>query len=78
MRGYRSKEHSLKKIIKKLKPAVVVINESQLVGNMEVSLSPYISWTKNRTQKGGGGVATAVSHIFKDTAVGAGEGLEDD
>ena len=51
----------------------------QLVGNMKVSLDPtYVSWTRNRTEKGGGGIATAVSQKYSDTAVGAGEGEKDD
>ena len=61
-----------------MKPSLLVINETQLLGKMEVSLNPYINWSQNRTQKGGDGIATAVSQIFWDTAVGAGEGIEDD
>ena len=45
---------------------------------MNVSLKPYTSWTRNRTEKGGGGIATAVSQAFKNHAVGAGEGEQDD
>ena len=78
LRGYKSKEYSLKKIIKKVKPSVIILNETQLIGNMKVSLKPYISWTKNRTEKGGGGIATAVNQNFKDQAVAAGEGEKDD
>ena len=78
LRGYKSKEHSLKKILKKVKPAVTLMNETQLAGNMKVSLKPYTTWTKNRTEKGGGGVATAVSQQYSEFAVGAGEGEKDD
>ena len=45
---------------------------------MKVSLSPYISWTKNRSEKGGGGIATAVCPQFMDLAVGVGEGEKED
>ena len=57
---------------------MVLINETQLLGKMKVSLTPYMTWTKNRTDKGGGGVATAVSQQFSESAVGAGEGENDE
>ena len=78
IRGYKSKENSLKKIIKKVTPSMILLNETQLVGKMNVSLKPYTSWTRNRTEKGGGGIATAVSQAYKNHAVGAGEGEQDD
>ena len=78
LRGYRSKEYSLKKIIKKLKPAVVVMNETNLTGNMKVNLVPYVSWNKNRSGQAGGGIATAVAQEYRDAAVGAGEGVGED
>ena len=69
LRGYKSKECSLKKILKKVKPSVILLVETQLVGNMKVSLNPgYTSWTRNRTERGGGGIATAVSQQYSDTA----------
>ena len=54
------------------------MNETQMLGKMKVNLTAYTTWTKNRTEKGGGGVATAVSHEFSKTTVGAGEGENDD
>ena len=74
LRGYKGKEYSLRKIIKKVKPSMVLLNETQLVGNMKVTITPYSSWTKNRSEKGGGGIATVVSQDYKDCAIGAGEG----
>ena len=74
VRGLKSKEYSVKKIIRKLKPAVVAINETQMKGKVEVDLKPLKWWTKNRNEKGGGGVATGVAQEFKDQAVGAGQG----
>ena len=79
IRGYKGKAYSLKKILKKVKPSMALLNETQLVGNMKVSLDPtYVSWTRNRTEKGGGGISTAVSKKYSDTAVGAGEGDKDE
>ena len=68
----------MKKRLKTKKPDMVVINETQLAGNMVVSLGGYTTWTKNRTKKGGGGIATSVNQKHKDFAVGTGEGDEED
>ena len=79
MRGYKSKEYSLKKALKKVKPSMVTMNETLLRGNMKVSLEPsYISWSKNRTAQTGGGVATAVARAYMNKSGGAGEDLGGD
>ena len=78
LRGIKSKIKSLKKILKKIKPSVVVMNEIQLSGRMSVKLEGFNCWTKNRTEQGGGGVATAVDGKFRDFSLGAGEGAGDD
>ena len=78
LRGLRSKHQSLKKILKKVKPQLVLMNETQLRGNMKVNIEGYCCWTKNRTEQGGGGVATAAAGQIKDTCLGAGEGKYDD
>ena len=78
LRGYKSKEMSLRKFVKKIRPSVVAMNETLLTGNMKVSMPPYTCWSKNRSEKGGGGITTAVSQQFKDCAVGAGQGEKDD
>ena len=61
-----------------MSPSVVLLNETQLVNNMKISLNSYTIWTKNRTDKGGGGISTSVSQQFSDLAVGAGEGDRED
>ena len=78
MRGIKSKEGSLKKILRKVKPSAVTLNETLLTGNMKVSIPPYSWWTKNRKDKGGGGIATGVSQEYKGYSVGVGEGSEND
>ena len=45
---------------------------------MKMSLSNYTSWVKNRSEKGGGGAATAVRQNYQDSAVGVCEGEDDD
>ena len=77
MRGLKSKELSLKKVLKKVRPNLVALNEMLLTGNRKVTLSPYIWWSRNRKEKGGGGIATGVSQQFRDCSVGAGEGNDD-
>ena len=58
---------------------MVVMNETQLYGKMKVSLEPsYLTWSKNRTLKGGGGVASSVARSFMSSAIGAGEGAKGD
>ena len=57
---------------------MLLINESQLVGNMKVNIPQYDMWTRSRTVKGGGGIATAVSKQYSDSAVGTGEGEKED
>ena len=78
LRGFKSKEVSLKKVVSKVRPQMVLLNEILLSGRMKVSLPSYKCWTKNRAEKGGGGVATGVSREYMDSAVGAGEGDEGD
>ena len=78
LRGLRSKEVSLKKILRKEKPSTLLLNETLLVGNMKVSLPAYKCWSNNRAEKGGGGVATGVSKEYSNSAVGIGEGEEGD
>ena len=74
IRGLKSKEYSLRKIIKRVKPGVIALNETQLKGRVNIDLKPFTWWNKNRCEKGGGGVATGVAQELKDHTVGAGEG----
>ena len=78
LRGITSKQISLEKVLTTLKPSVVAINETQLSGNSKVSLRSYSTWSRNRSEQGGGGIATAVRDQFRDSAVGVGEGKEKD
>ena len=78
LRGYRSKETSLKKILTKVRPSMIAMTKTLLSGNRKVALPPYVSWDKQRKEKGGGGVSTAVSSEYSNYTVGAGEGREDD
>ena len=57
---------------------MVILNETLLAGNMKVSIPEYTSWSRNRTEKGGVGIATSVANKYKDCAVGAGQGEDED
>ena len=78
VRGIKSKKVSIQKILKRVKPNVVTLNETQLLGRAKVELKPFTCWSKNRTERGGGGVCTGVAPHLAHSAVGAGEGQGDD
>ena len=50
---------------------MVLMNETKLVGKMQINMKAYTSWTGNRTKQGGGGIATSVNQFSSDSAVGA-------
>ena len=56
IQGYKSKDVSVKKLIKKVKPSMVLLNKTLLVGNTKVSITPYRIWSKNRKEKGRGNI----------------------
>ena len=78
LRGYKSKESSLKKLMKKKRPSILLLNETQMCGKMNVSLPPYTGWSRNRSEKGGGGIASVVAHQYKNSTTQAGEGEGND
>ena len=45
---------------------------------MKMSLPNYTIWVRNRSDKGGGGIATEFRQSYKDSAVGVSEGEDDD
>ena len=65
IRGFKSKEVSLQNVTKLFHPSIIVLNETQLVGRENVKIENYISWSKNRTSRPGGGIATLVSKTLK-------------
>ena len=54
------------------------MNETMLRGNQKVSIGSYKCWGKNRTEQGGGGIATAIVNEYKDSVINAGEGSGED
>ena len=78
LRGFKSKETSLKKIVTEKSPSMILMNETLLVGSMKVSVPDYTSWSRNRTDKGGGGIATSVANKYRDCSVEAGQGEDEE
>ena len=61
LRGFSSKEISLKSIINQMKPNIVTMNEVDFRKDKKVSISGYSSYTRNRkNNENMGGVATAI------------------
>ena len=72
IRGVESKKISLRRIVRKMKPSIVLLNETLLTGNKNLELDPYYTWSKNRIDKKGGGISTSVSPSLKDFSIGVG------
>ena len=77
-RGWTSKQESLLKLTKSLDPDIININETQLTGTNKVEIKSFTTYCKNRSQKAGGGICSAVSNRIKQHAVCVAEGGEDD
>ena len=78
LRGLDFKRASLQSIISSLNPNVVTLNETQYHGNKKIQLVGYESYCRNRTNKGGGGIATAVNEAEAVYALKVHEGVGDD
>ena len=78
LRGFKSKQVSLDKVIQNLSPTVLMYNETLMYGNNKVETDGYLSFSKNRTTKSGGGISTSVKEELKEFTVGAGEGQGED
>ena len=68
----------MKKVASTLMPSMILLNETLLPGKSKVAMTPFKWWSKKRSDKGGGGVASGVAEQYKDCTVGAGEGAETD
>ena len=77
-RGWTSKQDSIVKLVHDLKPDYINVNETQLQGKNEIHLKAYTTFSKNRTDKIGGGICSAVASNLRQSAVCVGEGGEGD
>ena len=60
IRGFRSKEASLSKLLKTECPSICAYNETLMTGRNKVEHDYYMSFSKNRKGNKGGGVSTSV------------------
>ena len=58
--GYHSKLQSFNSIISSIKPGLVICNETQLKFAKVMNIPDYISFTRNRIGKSGGGISTSI------------------
>ena len=73
-RGWVSKQESIVKLLKFIKPDYVNLNETQLQGNNKVNIKGYTTYCKNRAETAGGGICSAIANGLKQSAVLVGEG----
>ena len=79
IRGFKSKQDSLEKILEIVQPDIVNLNETNVKGRNKVYHKGYHSFVRNRKEKKHmGGVSTAVKNDLKAAAVKVMEGEEDD
>ena len=77
-RGWTSKRAAILELIDKEKPHYVNINETLLRGNNKVSIKGYKCFSKNREDRAGGGICSAVVDSLKEQAVRVAEGGAND
>ena len=78
IRGFNSKTESLKDIVKKIRPDVVILNETALRGNNKARIDGYFTFSKNRINKAMRGIATLVENYLKSDTVKVAEGEYND
>ena len=77
-RGWTSKRAAILQLIDSEKPDYVNINETQLRGNNKVVIRGYKCFSKNREDRAGGGICSAVVGSLKEQAVRVAEGGVED
>ena len=78
IRGFNSKKESIKDIVKKMKPDVIILNETALRGRNKANIDGYFTFQRNRAIKAMGGVATLVDNSLKSNTVKVTEGEKND
>ena len=70
-------KESIKKIIDKKKPDIMLFNETALKGKRKIKLKGYLSFCRNR-EKVKGGVGTVVANYLQSNTVKVAEGTGDE
>ena len=55
-RGLKAKQESLKEIVEKIDPDIIILNETMYKNNDKTTLKAYKSYINNREEKSGGGI----------------------
>ena len=76
-RGIKGKMVSLKEIVEKESPDIIVLNETMYKNNEETKLKAYKSYTNNRENRSGGGIEIMVRNCVQNRTVKVSEGNED-
>ena len=61
-----------------LQPEYINVNETQIQGRNEINIKAYTTLSKNRTDRIGGGICSAITNSLRQNAVCVGEGGEGD
>ena len=75
-RGIKGKKMSLKEIVEKVDPDIIVLNETMYQNNEETKLKAYKAFTNNRKNKKGGGIEILVRNNVQNRTVKVSEGNE--
>ena len=78
IRGYDSKQISLKAILSTVKPNVITLNETLYKGNKKLLIDGFKTYPRNRSGNSGGGIVTAVVSDENDNTVKVKEGEGND
>ena len=69
IRGFTSKQESVEEdIVKKLRPDVINLSETLKRNNSKIKINDYITFSKNRSDEGGGGISTSIKNSLKTNA----------
>ena len=76
-RGIKGKKDSLKEIVEKIDPDIIILNETMYKNNENTKLKGYKSYTNNREEKGGGGIEIIVRNSKENRTLKVSEGNKD-
>ena len=73
-RGIKGKKDSLKEIVEKINPDIIVLNETMYKKNERTNIRAYSAYTNNREEKNGGGIEILVRKSIENKTLKISEG----
>ena len=73
-RGIKGKKESFNEIVEKINPDIIILNETMYTHNQETDIKAYKSYTRNREDKGGGGIEILVRKTIENRTIKISEG----